>query len=383
MEHKLTSPSARQAGWKCSCGEKFGSETLAVKHRDDANFELHEKAKETEDTPAADQATEKPVAPAPDESNAATTAAPGKPAENANTETGESGPAAQAAPPTPPAKPNGKSSVKGFLTSNEVQARIKEMLGKKAAGFTASLISSLNSNALLAECVPATVLSAAMKAAVLDLPIDPNLGFAYIIPYRDNRKGIVEAQFQIGYKGFIQLAQRSGQYKTIAAVPVYEGQLIEENPLTGNTYDWKGKKSEKVVGYVAMFSTINGFQKEWYMPVDELKKHGQRYSQSFRKGYGLWKDDFDAMATKTVLKLLISKYGPMSIDMQQAVVADQAIIEGEANEYPDNVSEVESKLLEAGTTEEINEIMQALPASERKNETVLAAAKTRVAELAE
>src|SRR3990172_142226 len=130
----------------------------------------------------------------------------------------------------------------------------------------------------------------AMMAAALDLPINPNLGFAYIIPYGD------QAQFQMGYKGFIQLALRSGQFKTIASCPVYEGQLISENPLTGFVFDFTKKTSETIIGYAAYFKLLNGFEKTEYWTKDKVEKHAKRFSQSFKKGEGTWVSDFDSMA---------------------------------------------------------------------------------------
>src|SRR5690606_5711993 len=136
----------------------------------------------------------------------------------------------------------------------------------------------------------------------------------------------------------------SGQFKSISASPIYEGQLISENPLTGYEFDFTKRESDKVIGYAGYFKLINGFEKTLYMTVEELKKHGTRFSQTFKKGYGLWKDDFDSMAIKTVLKLLLSKYAPLSVDMQKAVLTDQGLVNdaetGEV-EYPDNEEVIE------------------------------------------
>jgi recombination protein RecT len=176
------------------------------------------------------------------------------------------------------------------------------------------------------------------------LPLNNNLGFAYIVPYKAKQKDgsyKTVAQFQMGYKGFIQLAQRSGQFETISAAPVYEGQLIGENPLTGFEFDFSkaAKKSDTVIGYAAYFKLLNGFNKTLYMSVADLTKHGTRFSQTFKKGYGLWKDDFEGMCIKTVIKLLLSKFAPLSIDMQRAVITDQSVInDADTNDvdYADN-----------------------------------------------
>jgi recombination protein RecT len=175
---------------------------------------------------------------------------------------------------------------------------------------------------------------ASLTSATLDLPINQNLGFAYIVPYA------WKAQFQMWYKWFVQLALRSGQFKTISATPVYEGQLIEENPLTWFVFDRKAKISDKVIGYASYFSLINGFEKTFYMTVEQITNHANTYSAQLKsKWTGLWKDKFDEMATKTVIKLLLSKRAPLSVEMQKAVIADQWVIEDEnldGVEYPDN-----------------------------------------------
>jgi len=211
-------------------------------------------------------------------------------------------------------------TIKSFFAQENVKAKFTELLGKKSTGFLTSLLSVIQNNGYLQKAKPESVYMSAMMAAALDLPINPNLGFAYIIPYGD------QAQFQMGYKGFIQLALRSGQFKTIASCPVYEGQLISENPLTGYVFDFAKKTSDKVIGYAAYFSLINGFEKTDYKTVAEINSHGAKFSKTFASQNGVWKKDFDAMAMKTVLKLLLAKYAPLSVDMQKAVVADQAII---------------------------------------------------------
>ncbi len=168
---------------------------------------------------------------------------------------------------------------------------------------------------------PQSIYNAACVAATLDLPINNNLGFAYIVPYGK------DAQFQMGYRGFIQLAQRSGQFKTISATPIYQGQIVAENPLTGYEFDFTVSKTGSPIGYAAYFKLLNGFEKTLYMTTEELKQHGLRFSQTFKRGQGLWKDDFESMALKTVIKLLLSKFAPLSVEMQQAVITDQGVID--------------------------------------------------------
>lgn len=213
---------------------------------------------------------------------------------------------------------NNQLTIKGFFYRDDVKAKFNELMGQRSAQFITSVLSVVNNNSYLKNASPESVFSAALMAATLDLPVNPNLGFAYIIPYGQ------QAQFQVGYKGLIQLALRSGQFKTISVSPVYEGQIKQQNPLTGYEFDWSNKLSDKVVGYAAYFSLINGFEKTLYMTTDEISAHGKRFSKTF--GNGVWKTDYDAMAQKTCLKLLLSKYAPLSIEMQKAVIADQSII---------------------------------------------------------
>ena len=219
-----------------------------------------------------------------------------------------------------------KHNAKDFFAKPMVQEKLKELVGKNAPAFATSVLQIVNSNSMLANADPQTIFSAACMAATLNLPINNNLGFAYIVPFKNNKENKIEAQFQLGYKGYIQLAQRSGQFSRIAATPVYNGQLISENPLLGYEFDWSVKPSGDPIGYVAFFKLINGFTAELYMSKEEVMKHANKYSQTAKKGYGVWKDQFEAMALKTVLKLLLSKQAPLSIDMQKAQMADQAII---------------------------------------------------------
>ena len=217
-------------------------------------------------------------------------------------------------------------TTKSLFARPDVQAKMAEMLGKRSTSFITSVLQIVNSNDLLKKSEPNSVYHAAMVAATLDLPINNSLGMAYIVPFQNRSKNIVEATFQIGAKGFVQLALRSGQFKTISYTEVYEGQLISENPLTGFEFDFTKKVSDKVVGYASYFKLLNGFESTYYMSTEQVNKHALRYSQTYKKGYGQWKDDFDAMAKKTVLKLNLSKFAPLSVEMQNAIQADQAVI---------------------------------------------------------
>lgn len=213
-------------------------------------------------------------------------------------------------------------TTKSFFEQAFIKKRFEDLLGKRSSSFLTSVLQVVASNELLAKADPMSIFNASLMAATLDLPINNNLGFAYIVPYAG------KAQFQLGYKGFIQLAQRSGQFKTISATPIYEGQLVESNPLTGFRFDFE-VKSDKVIGFAAYFELLNGFQKTFYMPIDKMEAHGKKFSKTFEKNGSLWKTDFEGMGVKTVIKLLLSKYAPLSIEMQKAVIVDQAVINNE------------------------------------------------------
>lgn len=235
-----------------------------------------------------------------------------------------------------------RTSIQALLSKESVRKRFEEMLGRRAAGFMSSIINLVNSDVNLQKCDPRKVLGCAAVAASMDLPIDRNLGFAWIIPYENKKTNTIEPQFQMGYKGFIQLALRTGQYKTIHAAEVYEGEIKSYNRFTGEIeFDPEGRKSDKIVGYVAYFKLINGFEKYHYMTVEQIRAHAKRYSKGYGQPWSRWTTDFEAMALKTVIKLLLSKYGILSIEMQMAMKADQAAVvqedDGEFQfEYPDS-----------------------------------------------
>jgi len=237
--------------------------------------------------------------------------------------------------PSVQGQPSGVARVHTLLNSPAIKKRFDEVLGQKSAGFMSSIISAVSSNKQLLDCDPMSVISSAAVAASMDLPINQNLGFAHIVPY----KGV--AQFQIGWKGLVQLAMRTGQYKTINATKVLEGQVKDMNPFTGEMEFQREATSEKVVGYLLYFRLLNGFEKYFYMTSDQCTKHAQKYSASFKAGFGKWKDDFDSMALKTVVKMGLSKYGILSIQMEKAFSVDQAevTIDAEVVRYPDQIEE--------------------------------------------
>jgi len=243
-------------------------------------------------------------------------------------------------------------TAKELFSQENIRQKFVDMLGKKAPGFITSVLQCVASNNLLKNADPNSIYNAAAVAATLDLPLNNQLGFAYIVPYNISEKidgawqTRVVAQFQIGWKGYIQLGQRTGMYQKIAATRILEGQLIKADPLEGYEFDftapWPADKPRKVIGYASYFRLVNGFEKTVYMTVEELTSHGKKYSKSFDTAKGLWKTDPETMCLKTVLKQNLSKFGPMSIELQTAYVTDQALIK-DANTlevgYPDNEQE--------------------------------------------
>jgi recombination protein RecT len=229
-------------------------------------------------------------------------------------------------------------TIKDYMSAPAVQTKMQEMLvePRMIRQFTTSVISIAGSDELLAQAEPRSLFNSCLTAASLDLPINKNLGFAHIIGYKNNKKGIVEAQFQLGARGYKELAQRSGKYKVMNAGDVREGEMTGRNRLTGEImFSWEDDEAKRltlpVIGYFSHFVLDNGLASTLYMSVEELTAHGKRYSQSFKKGFGPWVDNFPAMCLKTVSKLNISKNGPLSIEMQQAIVSDQAVIRDDGN----------------------------------------------------
>ena len=224
----------------------------------------------------------------------------------------------------------GIKSISTFMNGDAVKEKFKSVLGEGAASFITSIITACNQNEELKKATTESIYSASLMAATLKLSVNPNLGHAYLIPFT-SKKGTpqetTECQFIGGYKGLIQLAQRSGQFITIGATHITDKDKRLGNRLVGHSFDFSDEVGV-VVGYAAYFELTNGFKKTYYMSVDELKKHGTKFSQTFKRGFGLWKDDFDSMATKTVIKLLLTKYAPLAVDtpLQRALVVDQAVI---------------------------------------------------------
>lgn len=228
------------------------------------------------------------------------------------------------------------TSIKGLMGKDEVKNRFQEILGKKAQGFVSSVINTANNNQLLKNADPQTILSAAIVAASLDLPIDPNLGFSYIVPYKG------QAAFQMGYRGYIQLALRTGQYTRMNIVAVYENQFKSFNALTEELdADFSVLGTGTVKGFAFFFRMVNGFEKTVFEFKENLMEHGKKYSKTFNNGP--WKTNEDEMCMKTLIKQTLKRWGMLSIEMQTAIKTDQAVIKNEdinndgALEYPDAV----------------------------------------------
>ncbi len=224
-------------------------------------------------------------------------------------------------------------TAKALFAKDEVQSKFKDMLGKRSTSFITSVLQIVASNEYLTKADPYSIYHSAAVAATLDLPINNQLGFAYIIPYNQKVNGnyIQVAQFQIGYKGYKQLALRSGQFKIMNATDVREGEIVKIDRRTGEIeFKWIQDEKERdklpVIGYLSYFELHNGYSKQLYMSVEKIEKHAKKYSQTYKKNYGVWKDDFESMAMKTVTKLNLSKDAPLSVEMQKALIFDQAIV---------------------------------------------------------
>ena len=219
-----------------------------------------------------------------------------------------------------------EAPMKLFFQREDVRGKFAEIMGKNSSAYISAVLSVVNSNAKLKDATPQSVYMCALMAATLNLQVHPSLGQAYIIPYK-NKDGITEAQFQVGSKGMKQLALRSGQFKTISDAPIYDGELISTNPLTGFEFDFtKRKANAEIIGYASFFELLNGFKSTYYMSKEQITAHAKKYSKTFSYETSSWKTNFEGMALKTVTKLNISKYAPLSVEMQKAVIADQAII---------------------------------------------------------
>ena len=252
------------------------------------------------------------------------------------------------------------------IQSDAYKNLINQTLGDKdkAQRFIASISSAVAVNPTLQECEAGTILSGALLGESLNLSPSPQLGQYYLVPFNDSKKGYKVAQFQLGYKGYIQLAIRSGYYKKLNVLAIKKGELVNFDELNEEIevnliQDEEERENAETIGYYAMFEYTNGFRKAIYWSRKKMEQHALRYSQGYKgdkakhTAYTFWSKDFDGMAYKTMLRQLISKWGIMSTDMQEAYTKDQAVIETNGDfEYVDNDKELE---LLAETPEELAE----------------------------
>lgn len=242
------------------------------------------------------------------------------------------------------AKQNQRLGITAYLTNDAVKNQINQVIGgKDGTKFISAVVSAVNNNPALQECTNQSILSAALLGQSLNLSPSPQLGQYYMVPFNDKNKGKV-AQFQLGYKGYIQLAIRSGQYKKLNVLAIKEGELIRFDPLNEEIEvklieDEEVREQAATIGYYAMFEYTNGFKKAMYWSRKKMEAHALKYSKGYqaKKGYTFWEKDFDGMAYKTMLRQLISKWGIMSIDMMTAMDGDMAVInEDGSKEYVEN-----------------------------------------------
>lgn len=262
-----------------------------------------------------------------------------------------------------------KMGITAFLNQDAVKKQLAQAVGKDSMRFVSSVVSAVTVNPALQECTNSSILSAALLGESLNLSPSPQLGQYYMVPFNNKKKGCKEAQFQMGYKGYIQLAKRSGVYKKLNAMEIKEGELIGFDPLMEDLKislieDDEIRTKAPTIGYYAMFEELNGFRKVLYWSKKKMAAHAEQYSQAFSTNGGakslklleegkipekdmwkyssFWFKNFDAMACKTMLRQLISKWGTMSIEFEKAFTNDMAVIhEGGEVEYVDNEPEEE------------------------------------------
>lgn len=259
---------------------------------------------------------------------------------------------------------NQKQTFSAFLATDAMKKKVNEMVGgEKGQQFVTAIISAVSANPQLAECDNSSIVSAALVGQALNLSPSPQLGQFYMVPFNDSKRGCKVAQFQIGYKGYIQLAIRSGQYKKLNVLAIKKGELKKYDPLNEEIEvelieNEEDREKEETIGYYAMFEYLNGFRKTLYWSKEKMEAHALKYSMGYRakKGYTFWEKDFDGMAYKTMLRQLISKWGIMSIDltMQKALESDMAVVNDNGTyDYVDN-SEVETEVISVENEEHTN-----------------------------
>lgn len=209
----------------------------------------------------------------------------------------------------------GLATLKGILSNDKMKQSFDDILKENAPAFMASIIELYQSDNALQQCNPNNIILEALKAATLKLPINKSLGFTFLVPYKG------KAQMQIGYKGVLQLCQRTGQYKIINAGAVYRGQTVKNDIITGELSISGEPTSDEAIGYFAYFELLNGFRKSAYWTKDKVISHAEKYSAAykFKKKDSPWFTAFDSMAEKTVLLSILKKYGPMSTELKQII----------------------------------------------------------------
>ena len=290
------------------------------------------------------------------------------------------------------AAPNGvveKKSFTNFMatTGNKlISSTITDP--KRKTQFIANLMTAISNNPTLQECEQVSVVAGALQAEALHFPLNNSLGYVYLVPFNDKKAGMKKAQFQIGYKGYIQLAIRSGLYKDINVIEVKEGELGNYDPLNGQTFNWINdyykRQEAKTIGYVGQLELTNGFKKQIYFTYEAMLDHADKYSQAFNKDWYLklingetiydakgnvvppyklssfWYSSFDEMAKKTVLRQLLSKWGIMSVELQEAYIKDQTEMKADGTyDYIDSTNgKGKSKEYQNDTSEQVSNKQQ-------------------------
>lgn len=237
---------------------------------------------------------------------------------------------------------NGLKRFNAMLENTRTQEYLSSVLGEKKQTFVGNMVALVANSKMLMDCDPSTVMFSCLKSAALDLSLDPVLGLSYVIPFRDNKNNTTVATWQLGSKGYVQLALRSAQFRKLNVRDVREGEIVDEDFVSGEMRFkrlQKDRESAPIVGYVAYMQLVNGFEKQLYMSVEELESHAKRFSQTYRRGYGPWADKYmkSQMMEKTVLKRLLSKYAPLSVEMRDAIRSDFAVLgENDSVRYIDN-----------------------------------------------
>ena len=247
-----------------------------------------------------------------------------------------------------------KQGIATYLAQEAIKANVESVVGQKdAQRFISSVVSAVQTNPQLSECTNASILSAALLGQSLNLPHSPQLGYYWMVPFNNKKEingkkvEVKEATFQIGWKGYYQLAMRSGQYQKIHVTSIKEGELVKYDPILDEyefapITDLTEREQKPTVGYYGFFILNNGMKKELYWSKEKMEQHAKRYSASYRNGWSssIWKTDFDGMAHKTIMRQLIGKYGIMSVDMEKAYNTDMSVIDENGNpDYVDNIAD--------------------------------------------